>query len=116
MGLLATAATVPGLRSPAEANLTNFSMQPDAMAHEQHRLLWCILTKACENCKESRKKAMQHGFLKILLLYVNLDASDNKVCAQALSSTEQLTKGLRGSETILDAIRKSHLPMSSAAS
>jgi hypothetical protein len=78
--LLALAATTPGLRSPAEAGLTNFSVQPDSMAHEQHRLLWCILTNACENCKECRSQAIQHGFLQILLLYVNLGASNDEVC------------------------------------
>jgi hypothetical protein len=77
--LLARVAATPDVHSPREAEVTPFSMAPDALCHEQYRLIWNILALVCENSKTCRELALDLGFMRVLLLYTNLEAASSAV-------------------------------------
>lgn len=81
LALLANAATTPGLRSPADAGITPFSVRTDAIAHEQYRLLWSLLAQVCVHSAAGGALAMHCGLMRILLLYVDLEAVEQQVRA-----------------------------------
>ena len=45
-----------------------------ALAHEQARLVWSALAAACTVNAACRRVAVEVGFLKVLLMYVDMDA------------------------------------------
>lgn len=59
----------------------------DGLDHEHRRLLWSALAVACERSTECCSQLVTSNFMKILLLYVDLDTADSPVGVHLPCST-----------------------------
>jgi len=72
--LLATLAATPDI-APCGTLIRFQAVACDALDHEMRRLLWANLTAMCELSPDCRAIVMQLGFMRVLLLYVDLEAA-----------------------------------------
>ena len=76
LDLLARVATCPDVHTPAAAGLTPLAVAAGPLAHEQLRFVWGMLATGCVNSAACRRRVVEVGFMKVLLMYADVDASE----------------------------------------